>query len=275
MKYSAREIKGNVNITAESPIKGFLDLLGRIVVVLLLVYLVLGLVVDYIAPRLSVDAEIKIGKLYSGALERKGKLKTEEKIQAVVDDLVKHSASLPEFKYKVYVLDSKDENALALPAGRIVILSGLLKDVKSQNELAMILAHELGHFSNRDHLKGIGRGLVFLTLATLAFGTDSSVSRLIADAINSIERSFSQTQEKAADLYALDLLNKTYGHAGGALDFYQRMADKEKYARFLYVFSTHPRMKDRLNLLKEAIKNNDYKSREKTPVNFSYKFKEE
>lgn len=273
MKYSAKEIKDNVNVTAESPIKGFLDLLGRIVVVLLLVYLVLGVAVDYIAPRLSVDAEIKIGKLYAAALERKGKLNTEEKIQVVVDDLLKHSAFLPEFKYKVYVLDSKDENALALPGGRILILSGLLNNVKSQNELAMILAHELGHFSNRDHLKGIGRGLVFLTLSTLAFGADSSVSRLIADTINSVERSFSQAQEKTADLYALDLLNKTYGHAGGAVDFYRRMADKEKYARFLYVFSTHPRMKDRLNLLNEAIKNNGYKEREKTPINIGYKFK--
>ena len=45
-------------------------------------------------------------------------------------------------------------NAVALPGGNIVVFAGLLKEIKSENELAMILGHELGHFAHRDHLRG-------------------------------------------------------------------------------------------------------------------------
>ena len=38
---------------------------------------------------------------------------------------------------------------------------GLLENVESENELAFVLGHELGHFRNRDHLRGLGRGIAF------------------------------------------------------------------------------------------------------------------
>jgi Zn-dependent protease with chaperone function len=266
MKFSPKEVKDNVNVSSESAVKGFFDLTVRILGVILVVYLALGVAVDYIAPRLSAEAETKIGKLFFTALERKGPFKTEEKIQAVVDKLVTRADTLPRFNYRVYIRDSKDVNAVALPGGTIVVFSGLLEGVESQNELAMILAHELGHFSNRDHLRGIGRGLVLLTLSVLTLGTDNGVSRLIADSINNMERSFSQSQEKAADLYALHLLNKTYGHTAGALDFYQKMSKKNKSAWIFYVFSSHPYMKDRVRLLQEAILKNGYRAGEKIPI---------
>jgi Zn-dependent protease with chaperone function len=72
--------------------------------------------------------------------------------------LVSSVEGLPKFSYKVSVHDQATVNAVALPGGNIIVFKGLLTELKSENEVAMILAHELGHYAHRDHLHGIGQG---------------------------------------------------------------------------------------------------------------------
>lgn len=264
MKFTPKELKTNVNISSVSPIRDFFELLLKLLGLLLLLYILLGIAVGYIAPRVPIDMELKIGKLFSRQLEPKSK--AEEQIQPILDELVKN-ASLPKFNYSVRIVeDSKYINAGALPGGNIVISCALLKEIKSKNELAMILAHELGHFAHRDHLRGLGRSLVFLLLSSITFGADSSISKFIANSITNVEMRFSQTQEKAADIYALDLLNETYGNVAGAVDFFEKMANKEKISRFLYVFASHPYTKDRISTIQEIIKERGYNIQEKIPI---------
>lgn len=265
-KYTPKEIKDNVNIRATSPVKEFFELVIKILGVLLAVYILLGLLVDYIAPRISIDMERKLGRLFSAEFKGRPYSNREEKLQLVLDDLTKHAESLPKFNYKVYVKDSQDLNALALPGGNIVVFSALLKEVGSQNELAMVLAHELGHFAHRDHLRGLGRSLVFLTLSSFLLGTDSSVSKFIANTITNAEMRFSQIQEKAADIYALDLLHKTYGNVAGASDFFKKLAAKEKIGWFFYIFASHPYPQARAAAIKEEIKAKGYHLGQKIPL---------
>lgn len=274
MKYTAKEIKENINISPTSPIKDFFELIAKILGILLLIYLLLGWIVDYIAPRMSLDLELKISRLFSGEFEKRVSSKTEEKIQIILDNLVLNADSLPKFEYKVRTRETKQINALALPGGHIVVFSALLKEIQSENELAMILGHELGHFVHRDHLRGMGRSLVFLILSTVTLGADSPVSKLFANSITNMEMRFSQAQERAADIYALDLLNKTYGNVAGALDFYEKMAKKERLGRFFYIFASHPYPKSRITAVEERIKIRDYKIEERIPINISDKMKE-
>jgi hypothetical protein len=70
-----------------------------------------------------------------------------------------------------------------------------MKQVESENELAFVLGHELGHFRNRDHLKSLGRDLALaLLIATLSQG--SSVGDLAALSGDLAGRSFSREQEE-------------------------------------------------------------------------------
>lgn len=276
MKYVPKKLEGNVNVVQESPVKGFFDLLFRILVVILVSYITLGIAVDLIVPRLSIDTEVKIGELIWSRFEKdtRNPAKEEEKIQVILNKLVTHTA-LPKFDYKIYIQDSKDVNALALPGGRIIIFTGLLKQVKSENELAMILAHELGHFVSRDHLRALGRGLVFVALSTLTLGADNSISKVISNAVMNVETRFSQSQEQAADIYALDLLNISYNNVAGAIDFYERIAQKEKIAKFLFFFASHPYTKDRISMIKKRIEDKGYLVQEKIPLSLYGEAKEQ
>ena len=61
--------------------------------------------------------------------------------------------------FHVYVTEVDDINAIALPGSNIIVFSGLLQNIQSENELVMVLGHELGHYAHKDHLRGLGRGL--------------------------------------------------------------------------------------------------------------------
>ena len=265
MKFTPREIKGNVNVSPVSPVKDFFELVIKILGLLLAAYILLGLAVDYIAPRVSISTEQKIGRLFSAGFEKRERSPIEARLQLILDELVKNSRELPPFNYKIYVEESKNINAFALPGGGIMVYSALLKKADSENELAMVIGHELGHFYHRDHLRGLGRSLVFLLISSALFNADSSLNKVVDNMLTNAQMRFSRAQERGADLYALDLLNKTYGGVAGAIDFFEKMALNEKWWPVFYLFSSHPYPESRVRALKEAVKIKGYPAGQKRP----------
>lgn len=265
MKFTPREIKNNVNISPAPPVRDFCELAIKILGCILVIYILLGFAVDYVAPRVSTTTELRLGSFIAARLEKEEQAEGGAQLQRILDELVKHSRGLPPFPYKVYVKKSADVNAMALPGGNIVVLSALLKEVESENELAIVLAHELGHYYYRDHLKGLGRGLVFLVISSALFGSDSSISKVIINAVTNAETRFSQGQEKAADVYALELLNAAYGSAAGAADFLEKMSRKERLWPVFYIFASHPYPQSRIAAIKEQIRLKGYPAGQKMP----------
>ncbi len=49
------------------------------------------------------------------------------------------------FDYQFYVLNTPDINAFAVPGGKVFLNSGLILMVESEDELAGVMAHEIGH----------------------------------------------------------------------------------------------------------------------------------
>lgn len=263
MKFIPKEIPGNLNVSPTSPVKDFFELILKMLGIFLAVYILLGFAVDYIAPRIPEDTELKLGALFIKKYAHPSDIETEERVQSILNKILPHAQNLPAFLYQIHIIQTKEINAAAFPGGHIIVFSGLLQEMRSENELAMVLAHELGHFAHRDHLRGLGRGLVFLVLSTFLSGTDSSASKFIANSISKAEMRFSQEQESAADTFALELLNKTYGHIAGATDFLEKMSRKDTLPRFLSIFASHPYTKRRITRLKNAIQEKGYPMGEK------------
>lgn len=78
------------------------------------------------------------------------------------------------------------------------------------------------------------------------------------------ESSYSRQQERDADLYGLALLQKTYGHAGGATDFFTRIQDKD--VRWMAWSATHPLSVDRADDLRAEIDKRHYTTDALTPL---------
>ena len=95
--------------------------------------------------------------------------------------------------------DSEQVNAFALPGRVIVINKGLVGKAASENEISFVLAHELGHIENRDHLRGIGRSLVLMTFSAMLLGPDNGVGKMLGKGLHLSEMKFSRVQESRAD----------------------------------------------------------------------------
>jgi predicted Zn-dependent protease len=167
--------------------------------------------------------------------------------------------------YRVLYVPDSTVNALALPGDAILIYAGLVEQAKSENELMMVLGHELGHFAHRDHLRGLGRGLLVQIVIATFIGDIGSLQSAAVSAIAAVSRSqFSQSQEREADQFGLTLLQKTYGHVAGATDFFARMS-KHKGADLAFL-STHPAPGKRVKELERLIKERQYPVKERSPL---------
>jgi predicted Zn-dependent protease len=170
------------------------------------------------------------------------------------------------YDHDISIIEMSDPNAFALPGGRMLVTEALLEQAASENELAFVLAHELGHVEARDPLRGLGRGvLVALALATIGASDGSAVA---GTAASLGERAFSREQESAADRFALARVHAEYGHVAGASDFLRRLPDAGPASaadRATTWLATHPRSDHRVAELEALARAAGYAS-EGTPT---------
>lgn len=256
MKFTPRQIAENYNISRTHPLVDFLWLVGGLFIIAGMVYFSLGLITDLVVPKVPLSVENWLGR---HALER-FETKHDPYIQSLLDTLV---SELPEDSplrgrsFDVYLTPNTSVNAIALPGGHILIFSGLLDTIESENELVMVLGHELGHFAHRDHLRGLGRGLGVSVATLLLFGRDSATSELVSNTLLTFNGKYSRDQETAADSHGLAMLVNHYGHAGGAVDFFARLAEKSPSGGS-YLLASHPDPQDRIAELRREISDSGY-----------------
>ncbi len=171
-----------------------------------------------------------------------------EATQLLVDRLVEHWPDTP-YKFRVEIDDSEIANAMALPGGLIIVTQGLLDQVESENELAFVLGHELGHFKNRDHLRALGRGIVLSVFFAVVTGNDvAGIGIKVADITL---RGFSRGQETKADEFGLAVVYAEYGHVDEAWRLFERWnIDDSEFIDLVTYLSTHPDAGDRIVVMR-------------------------
>ena len=257
MKFTPKNIEENVNVSKTHPLAEFGWLLGGLLLLVLILYLLLGVATDIAVAKIPVSVEVWLGEHFVDRMDARENEPLQRLIQPLLDNLPADSP-LREYDFYVQMVDNEQINALALPGGQIVVFSGLVEQAESENEVAMVLAHELGHFAHRDHLRRLGRGLGLTVAAILLFGEDSAVSNLASKFFLVGESHYSREQESAADRFGLELLVAGYGHAGGATDFFARVG-KDAGSRVPYLLASHPHPDDRVGELQGLIAANGYR----------------
>ncbi|WP_449416287.1 M48 family metallopeptidase [Phormidium nigroviride] len=222
-------------------------------------------IVDSLVWVIPVSAEQQLGKLIAPAYEQIAKPSpAQDTLNQLLDRLeTKLTKEQAEGRnYRVLYVSQQTVNALAIPGDIVIIYSGLVAEAKSENELMMVLGHELGHFAHRDHLRSLGRSLLVQVILAYFFGDLNSLQSAISTVSTA---QFSQNQERQADEFGLSLLQATYNHVGGATDFFERMSEKQG-GDIIPFLATHPNPRDRVAELKRLIEKRQYKIGEKLPL---------
>ncbi len=109
------------------------------------------------------------------------------------------------YKVEVIVVDSPVINAVTLPGGAVVVYTGLIRRMESAEEMAAVVAHELGHVANRDPLTLLTRQIGLSVLANiLTGGQGETVAQNALQTL--VNMHYTREAEDRADAFALEIL---------------------------------------------------------------------
>jgi Zn-dependent protease with chaperone function len=196
----------------------------------------------------AVDREIRgsLDTQHLGAAFTCGNGPGETAGRAALGELVgklEAAAALP-FPLHVDVVRRAEPNAMALPGGRIYVYDGLIEQAQSPDELAGVLAHEIGHVAHRDGTRTVLQTAGLSFLFGMMLGDFVGGGAVVIAARTVLKSSYSRRVEAAADAYSVDLMAKAGGdpHALGAI-LARIVADKDHGIKILL---DHPETKDRI-----------------------------
>jgi len=156
-------------------------------------------------------------------------------------------AERPDYHWRFVVIDDpKQQNAFALPGGKVAVYTGIFPVAQDTNGLAVVLGHEIAHALARHGAERMSQGVAAQagqSLLGAVLGTSPSASAVLAaygvGAQVGVLLPYSRTQESEADHIGLILMARAGYDPHGALAFWQRMerAGGSSPPEFL---STHP-----------------------------------
>ncbi|MFN4196543.1 MAG: M48 family metalloprotease [Caldimicrobium sp.] len=210
---------------------------------------------------ISTEKEIELGKLYiPSSIEEFEGIYPEEEVQSYIKTLGGKLArqSLRQMPYQFYLVNSGIVNAFALPGGPVVITRGVFLALENEDELAGILAHEIGHIERRHHARFIEKQFalsIILQIGSLFLPqnlTGEVLFQLGKLSAGLLSLKFSRDQEREADESALKILLKAGYSPEGMLTVFERFKKMEK-SRPPEWLSTHPLPESRIKEWQEKL----------------------
>lgn len=164
--------------------------------------------------------------------------------------------------YHFAVLDTDEINAFACPGGTIFVTRGMLKVVRTEDELAAVLSHEVGHVAQKHGLQAISTARWTEVVTTLAMETAkayaaaemASLVDLFQGSVDDVFKTlvvngYGREQELEADGLAIGCM-KTCGYDGPQfVSVLDRLEQTSKQASG-GIFSTHPDLAERIQAAK-------------------------
>jgi predicted Zn-dependent protease len=205
--------------------------------------------------------EVEIGREMAATLLGAAPLVANDALQRYVNAVGRWLASQterPDLPWSFGVLDAPQLNAFAAPGGFIFVTRGLLERMRSESELAGVLAHEIAHVLQKHHLKAIQKSAqVGLATNVLALALQERNSAARDKLISFGKEMYTRGLDRADELEA-DRLGMVIAARGGydpwglpaVLQTLQAMNPQD--SGIALMFKTHPAPAERLGALEKA-----------------------
>lgn len=247
MEYSNPELPEGINTSKEHPLKEFAILtIGLLGLIFILISLLIVLV-DNFADKIpfALESELPV----SSIIKHEKVEKLPPYLEQVTQKVLKSFILPADMKITFHYVNSDTVNAFATLGGHIVLYRGLIEKLKHEDELAMVIAHEIAHVKYRHPIMSASHGVVVgivLTLLSSSSG-NSIVSDLMGTTGTATLMKFSRNFEYQADKDAINSITNLYGHAGGALGLFKVFEDVHAGDVPFELFATHPLTENRIS----------------------------
>jgi hypothetical protein len=215
----------------------------------------------------SVEQDVEIGKQSVLQVEKQLPMLSEAISSRYVADLgARLAARAPgtKFAYRLKVANLSDVNAFALPGGFIYVHRGLLERVRTEGELAGVIAHEIAHIALRHptnqaskaYLAQAGIGVLGGLLGGRAETTTGQIVGAVGGfGLNALFLKYSRSAETQADIVGAQIMAKAGYDPMEMVRFFETLrqqpgGDPGKVATFL---SNHPSPVDRVARVRQEV----------------------
>lgn len=175
----------------------------------------------------------------------------------------------PKLGFSFKVLNSSQINAFAGPGGYVYVTTGLLEVLESRDELAAVLAHELGHVSGRHSVRALRSANIAGTVLTIfdiivALGAAAAGVPAAGDLVRAtgflttmiIFQGYSRAYEAQADRLGIQYMKKAGYQPKAMISVFEKfikLREEEGKKERLTILSSHPALEERIQQVKDYI----------------------
>ncbi len=229
---------------------------GFVTIGLIIYFLLLPWLADRATEHFPMEQEIALGK------ELMSQYTSGETVDTAGTRLLNEFGKTIAFntKYPLHftLIESKTVNAFAVPGGEIVVYTGILDILKTEEELAGLMAHEASHVIQRHSIRSMMRQLAGSMMIGLMVGDIGDISStLIGQADQFRNLSYSRTLETEADLKGMEILVRSKINPKGMVGLLNGLKNGNPTGNNLPEFLlTHPAPDSRIEDLEKSMQNN-------------------
>ncbi len=220
--------------------------------------------VSLACSTLSVEEERELGDQVRAQVHQEVRFVRDRVVERYVDDIGQElvAAAGPQpFDYHFYVVDSRELNAFAMPAGHVYIHTEIILKARNVSELAGVIAHEVGHVAERHVAENYNRqktaGLLHqmgviaagVTLGTVGANAASLLGGLSALAVIN---SYPRDAEREADAFAVEVLPRAGYDPRGTVSFFKTLQAESPGGAPPFLAS-HPAPAERVEAARQAV----------------------
>jgi len=208
----------------------------------------------------STEREVRAGEAIARAVEKEYRLADDPLLQERARRIGSRVAAVcgrREIKYTFKVLDDEEINAVSLPGGFVYVNKGVLEKASGDDEVAGVLAHEVGHIVSRHSIKKMQgmTGYSLLRILLVQAPDPGKVGSAADAAFVELMLGYSREDELQADKLAARYMKAAGYDPKAMISFLEKLWDDEKRKppRRRSYFKTHPYIPDRIRVVKQEL----------------------
>jgi beta-barrel assembly-enhancing protease len=220
------------------------------------------------AATLDEKDEVEMGqRLFGSFVDASGGAYRNRGVQQAVARIAEPVFATSErraLKWDITVVDANEVNAWCLPGGKVGVNKGLLRYVDSEDEIAAVIAHEMGHAELSHQAKAMRQKAFMAGLGTAAsvaaaasdddrsIGTGAGMASLDLALYGLVTSGYAREAEREADQHIVKVFRRTGHDIGRGSAFYATLLElapeRSKWRSSL--FAGHPETRERLAALR-------------------------
>ncbi len=211
----------------------------------------------------STPEEITMGQAFHKQLVASEKISQNNEVNERVNRIGQKVALVSDrldYTYHFYVIEKDELNAFTTPGGNIYIYTGLLNKLSSDDQIAAVLAHEVGHCAARHTVKKYQAALGYGLVTDIIFNRtkmDEQVKQIAALSSGAlmalVSSAYSRGDEYEADKLGLKYLDLSQYDLNGMVQSFEVLEKESSRGGMPLILRSHPYIEDRIQAVKTEI----------------------